>query len=76
MKLWYENKLANEKEIDNMEILEQYQNSGFKDKEEYKEMYRDMKLRMFLTTKEGLNSSFEEEEFQELLDLMIEKGIR
>ena len=66
MKLWKENKLNQGWELSNEEIIKRFMNSKFKEHETCGIFYLDVRLRYFITDKEGLNSSFDEKEFDEL----------
>ncbi len=65
MKLWKENKISKEYELDNESILKQFSTSPYDNYEKYGHL--DRRLRLFITSKDGLNSVFEEgEEYENL----------
>jgi hypothetical protein len=67
MKLWKENKLNQEWEKPNEEIANEFIKSKFNNETRP----TDSQLRLFVTARDGLNSVFEEDEYQELYELVL-----
>jgi len=74
MKLWKENKLNQEWEMSFEKIIEEFKRWDFT--YELRDLQPiDLRLRIFLTDKKGLNSAFEEEDFDKLFEIIEKEKI-
>ena len=66
MKLWEENKISNEKEVSHKDISDGY----FKSRYAELDMPFERKLRLYIGSADGMNSSFDEPDFPELMEFV------
>jgi hypothetical protein len=71
IKLWRENRVDQEWELSFEEVLNRFRVSEFFGLEEW----LDRRLRAFITDQKGLNSVFEEADYQKLLEKARKEGI-
>lgn len=71
MKLWKENKLNQEWIKEDNEILEEFKRSKYFRQDDCGIFYEDQRLTAFITSKDGLNSTFDLIDFDNLWDKWV-----
>lgn len=70
LKIWKENRLDQEETLSFQEVIKKFKNSEYWGNYIFTSMSLEEALTLFMASKNGLNCTYEKEEFQELLSFL------